>query len=57
MFSERQNGDVFVSKYEESKNRFMLPFLDENCEATLPVFDYRNPKTYPKSPRHKSPEN
>ena len=30
--------------------KYYLPFLDEECFMTLPLFDYRNMKNMPRSP-------
>jgi hypothetical protein len=30
--------------------KYYLPFLDEECFLTLPLFDYRNIKNMPRSP-------
>jgi hypothetical protein len=47
--------DENPNKYEQATKplkRYYLPFLDEECFLTLPLFDYRNIKNMSRFPEH-----
>lgn len=50
-----KGNDPVLGRFEEYQKKFFLPFIDESCTFTLPVFDYRNPKAKPVSIQHQTP--